>query len=368
MASIKSHIILPLCFCLLTLAAPAQEADTCKVSHNLFHKVGDSLLHGLEVGANVGTTGIGLNLAMPVSDAVRLRMGVDYFPHTNVPMTFNLMSYAGVGDDDTDPETKFDRLAELMKDFTGIEVDRKVKMNAKGTMLDFKFLVDVFPIKNNRHFYATAGFYWGSSKVGHIENNVVDAPSLIGCMMYNRYYDYFMNYTFLDEPLYKDVWFPEDLGHTLREKFERYGRIGAHVGDFKDGQPYMMEPDENGMVRADMYVNHFKPYVGVGYTTELSKDGRWTFSVDAGALFWGRPRIYTHERYYYNVKEDKWMYGYITNPDPDGDGVPDYEIGDKVDLAQDVDHISGKAGTYVDIAKTIRVYPVVNLRIALKLF
>lgn len=362
MANIKSHIFIPLCFLMLMFGASAQTVDSLTVGRKLFDH--------LEVGANVGTTGIGLNLAMPVHDIVRLRVGVDYFPHSNVPMTFNLMSYAGIDEDEnTDPDTKFDRLTGLMKDLTGIEVDKKVKMNAKGTMLDFKFLVDVFPIKNNRHFYATAGFYWGASKVGHIENNVIDAPSLIGCMIYNRYYDYFVNYEFYDKPLFNGVTIdPDEIGLPLREKFLRYGRIGAHVGNFKDGQPYMMEPDENGMVRADMYVNHFKPYLGVGYTTDITKDGRWTFSVDAGALFWGRPRIYTHERYYYDIKDDKWTYGYINNPDPDGDGVPDYEIGGKVDLAKDVEHISGKAGTYVDIAKTMRVYPVVNLRIALKLF
>ena len=140
------------------------------------------------------------------------------------------------------------------------------------------------------------------------------------------------------------------------------------MGDFKNGDPYMMEPDENGMVRADMYVNHFKPYIGVGYTTPISKDGRWTFSVDAGALFWGRPHILTHEHYYYDVSGDKWSYGYISNPDPDGDGEAEYVVGDNIDISKDVENISGKVGTYVDIAKSMHVYPVVNLRIALKLF
>ena len=42
----------------------------------------------------------------------------------------------------------------------------EVRMIGKPKMLNFKFLVDVFPFQENRHWHFTAGFYLGSSKIG----------------------------------------------------------------------------------------------------------------------------------------------------------------------------------------------------------
>ena len=56
-----------------------------------------------------------------------------------------------------------------------------------------------------------------------------------------------------------------DLIGKLADRFIRYGRMGMHVGDFDDGVPYMMEPGDDGMVRAEVKTNAFKPYFGLGY-------------------------------------------------------------------------------------------------------
>ncbi|MDE5751435.1 MAG: hypothetical protein K2H88_02230, partial [Duncaniella sp.] len=121
----------------------------------------------------------------------------------------------------------------------------------------------------------------------------------------------------------------------LKEKMEGYGRVGIHVGDHADGSPYMMEPDKDGTVKADMFVNSFKPYLGLGYVTSVGKDKRINIGVDGGVLFWGgTPSIRTHEN---------------------------------VDLSDDVNNITGKVGDYVETAKSLKVYPVVNFRIAYRI-
>lgn len=363
----KRHFILPLFLSLMSLCSLAQ--STTHTSQSFFKSLSSDIkLNSLNLGVTAGTTGLGVELELPVLSRLNVRAGVNYTPRTNIPMTFNLMSYAG---DNADPnmsdDDRFNRLSELMEQFTGMKVDREVKTHAKGTMVDFKFLIDFYPLRNNRHWYATAGFYWGSSKVGHIENTIDEAPSLMGVVMYNKLYDFFVEQKYFFEPIYGDVFIDPMVGMTMEEKFLRYGRVGAHLGDFKEGAPikagtpYLLEPDENGTVHADMYVHSFKPYVGIGYTACISKDGRWNIGFDAGALFWGKPKILTHENYIYY---SDGTVGYGTVTDPDFDGV----IGPAVDVAKDVEGITGKVGSYCKVAKSINVYPVLNFKISYKLF
>lgn len=361
---IERHILLPLIITVLTPAASAQKAVSATGNHTI------SPFNRLDVELTAGTTGLGLDFSTPISDMVRLRAGVNYIPRNNVPLSFDLMSYGG---EDTDEETtsqRFDKLSAMLEDFTGVKIDRQIDMNAHGTMVDFRLLVDVFPLPNNKHWHATAGFYWGSKKVGHIENTIQEAPSLMGVIIYNNMYEYFMTDQFYDKPFYGDAYLDPLVGLEMKEKFRRYGRLGAHVGDFVEGSPmyeegkttpYMLKPDENGTIRADMFVNSFKPYVGIGYNACVSKDGRWNIGFDAGALFWGKPKIYSHERYLY-YEDGTVSYGTVTDPD-----FPGF-IGPEVDLATDVDHISGKAGDYCRLAKAIHVLPVLNFKISYKLF
>ena len=91
------------------------------------------------------------------------------------------------------------------------------------------------------------------------------------------------------------------------------------------------------MVKADMHVNRFKPYVGIGYEGNLSKkDDRWKIAVDGGVLFWGgSPEVITHEG---------------------------------VDLVHDVKNVSGKVGSYVDAIEKFKVYPMLNVRFTRRLF
>ena len=128
-----------------------------------------------------------------------------------------------------------------------------------------------------------------------------------------------------------------DMIENLAERFYRYGRMGMHVGDYDDGTPYMMEPGDDGMVRAEVKTNAFKLYLGLGYGGRLLKDNdKFHIAVDLGAMFWGgSPRIITHEG---------------------------------VDLAKDVSNISGKVGDYVSLAKSFKVFPVLDVRFVYNIF
>jgi hypothetical protein len=123
-------------------------------------------------------------------------------------------------------------------------------------------------------------------------------------------------------------------GAILHEK----GDIRYAKGDLihKAGDPYQMLPDEDNMVKVTAKTNSFRPYLGMGYETSLTKDKRTSISVNAGILLWGgSPEITTHEGI--NVKKDL------------------------MDL-------KGKFADNVNSLSHLNVYPVFTLRLTRRLF
>ncbi len=295
-------------------------------------KADDNIFRHLDVGASVGTTGIGFDVSTHITDHVRVRAGLDFTPHISFPMSFSLQSYTdGVGV----TGGNFEKLQNYMYKLTHINVDDRVELDGKPTMTNFKFLVDVYPWKT-KGWRFTAGFYIGSRKSAKAINTMGEMPSLVAVNIYNSFYDYIMSDEAIDEPFFGDVYWDPFLIEDLRADLENEGHMGIHVGDFKDGKPYMMQPDSDGMVKVSAFVNCFKPYVGLGYTSALDKAKRFNLDVDFGMMIWGgSPKLITH---------------------------------DGTDLTNQVKNIKGKPGDYVDLMKSFKVYPVVSVRFSYKLF
>ena len=292
----------------------------------------------LDASLTVGSTGLGFDLASPMGEYAQLRAGFSFMPHIHYKMNFEVQ----VGDDASKSKSKFQTLSGLLKDMTGYQVDNSVDMIGVPTYYNFNLLVDVFPFKNNKHWHFTAGFYWGNSMIGKAYNTTEDMPSLVAVGIYNNMYDKAINYepfvtinyngnpiAITDNPEYQEM---------LYEKFREYGRMGVWIGNHvSDGSPYIVEPDENSMVKAEVRVNTFKPYLGFGYGGRLFKgDDRYKISFDCGAMFWGgTPSILTH---------------------------------DGTDLAKDVEDVKWKVGDYVRLIKGVKAFPVLNVRITRTLF
>lgn len=279
----------------------------------------------LDLGLTLGTTGIGFDLATPLGEYVQIRTGFEFMPRFTKSLHFDIQSFS---DDGSLIDTQFDNLSDRLESFTGYKADSQVKMNGKPTLWNFKLLFDVFPFRN-KHWHLTAGFNWGPSQIAEAINDLEDAPTLVAVNIYNNIYEKVSE----GENVFGDF----DVDPDLRRKIKRSGRMGIHVGDYDDGTPYLMEPDENCTVSAKVTVNSFKPYLGFGYGGKLFKnDNRYQVSFDAGLMFWGgEPAITTH---------------------------------DGTNLSKDVSNISGKVGDYVDFISGIKVFPVLNLRITRRLF
>ena len=292
----------------------------------------------LDVSLTAGSTGLGFDLASPMGEYAQLRAGFSFMPHIHYKMNFEVQ----VGDDASKSKSKFQTLSGLLKDMTGYQVDNSIDMIGVPTYYNFNLLVDVFPFKNNKHWHFTAGFYLGNSMIGKAYNTTEDMPSLVAVGIYNNMYEKAIN----KEPFVtvdyngNPISVPDDPEQIewLSKKFSEYGRMGVWIGNHvSDGSPYIVEPDENSMVKAEVRVNAFKPYLGFGYGGRLFKgDDRYKISFDCGAMFWGgTPSILTH---------------------------------DGTDLAKDVEDVKWKVGDYVRLIKGVKAFPVLNVRITRTLF
>ncbi|MBD5310428.1 MAG: hypothetical protein HDS10_08440 [Bacteroides sp.] len=287
----------------------------------------------LSVSFTLGSGGLGLEVSTPLTSRARLRTGVEWVPTFTIPMNFELSSFSGEG-----ASNDVSHIQEMVKDLMGLDMDDKVTMDAKPNMLNYKLLVDVFPFRNNRHWYVSAGFYIGSPVIGRAKNNRSEMQTLVGVNIYNRAYRYFTSPEF--DPymvaIGNGTYLDPELAMEYRDKFERYGSVGIQIGNFKDGSPYMMEPTKDGKVTAKATTNNFRPYLGVGYNGAVDKKGKLELGFDAGVLFWG--------------------------------GVPNVITHDGVNMTKDLEDIRGKVGDYMSFMKALPVFPILNFKITYTIF
>lgn len=293
----------------------------------------------LDASLSLGTTGIGIDVSSLVTEWAQLRAGFTFMPHFDYKMNFEIQ----VGDEWSESALKFQNLSKTLKDITGYQVNNSIDMIGEPTYYNFHILFDVFPFKTNRHWHFTAGFYWGNSQITKACNTTEDMLSLVAVGIYNNMYEKAIrkepfvtitmnngnSYAITDDPEYQDM---------LSEKFAEYGRMGVRIGDYiSDGSPYVIEPDENSMIKVTMKANSFKPYLGFGYGGRLLKgDNRYKISFDCGAMFWGgSPSVITH---------------------------------DGTDLVHDVTNHSDLIGDCVKFAKSFKVFPVISVRLTRTIF
>lgn len=306
----------------------------------------NKIFNHLDIALTAGSSGLGIEFASPIGNMVQLRTGFSFMPEFRPKMNFGVQ----VGDDPEESKSKFEQMSSALSKLVGYEVDNTIDMIGDPNIYNWSVLVDVRPFKNNKHWHFTAGFYLGPSTIAYSYNTTEDMPSLLAVGIYNRFYDYFAEEKYWDAPIYDDVFLDPSIGDGIKSMLEGYGRMGMNMGTYKrdiynengelvhkKGDKYIMTPGENSMVKAQMKVNMFKPYVGFGYGGRLIKNNdRAHISFDCGIMMWGgSPSLITH---------------------------------DGTDLIHDVENVPGKVGDYVDVFEHLKVYPVLNLRLSYRLF
>ena len=212
----------------------------------------------LSAGLTIGTTGIGIDLAAPVTEYLQVRAGYNFCSGIKYK-------------EDIDYRAKG-------------QPTKKTEVEGKLHLGTAKLLLDVFPFRNTP-FHFTTGFYIGTDEIIKAEN-------------------------------------------TIPVKAFDKGE-GILIGD------YIVEFDQDGIAKATIKVNKFRPYVGIGFGRSVPRK-RIGVSGDLGVMFWGKPKLYEKQT-----------------------GM-DLEV-TKSDLGSDSDK-------YFDIMSKITVYPTLTIRICGRIF
>lgn len=317
----------------------------------------------LEVGASVGTTGIGIELSTPINHRLQLRAGVSYMPTISSVASFSMSSVGGNGQVDENGqsilnEEKTERLAELLGSLiNNNEIDNKVDMDRRLGYFNAKLLVDWFPFEHNKKWHYTTGLFVGSKQVAKICNTIEESPTAIAMIMYNNMYDQIQhlepgefptvsvgNHSFELDPA---------AGQGVIDAFNYYGRVAVQMGQLENGNYFYIDPDKNGMLKAEGLVNLVKPYVGFGYKNSFGADKRWNFDFDAGIMIWGTPKVICDG------------YEYIDDTSLE---YSNRLVRKQVDLVNELKGVGGVVGKYINVIKAFPVLPVIEVKLSYKIF
>ena len=208
----------------------------------------EGLFNHLSVGLNTGTSGFGIDAAMPVHKLVTVRAG------------FSGMGWGEIKFKAINTAAELTQMQMVEEDAIkrAQQVD-KVELALKPNFWNFYVLGEVHPFRN-QPFYFSAGLFFGSQNFLHFRNTndgalgfLYDANQKV--QDYNR------------------------LFHT------NYPPVGVQFGD------YVFTADENGNIDVRMKTNAVKPYLGVGFGQHLAKTHRVSLAVDLGLMFWGSPKF-----------------------------------------------------------------------------
>lgn len=420
---------------MLGLSAVGKAQDTSIQKNGWFNH--------FDVAFTVGTSGLGFDLATPMSEWARLRMGGVFRPLYRYDASFNME--VGEGLSNAEQNYRFEKLSTTLQALTGKTPNRTVDMQGDLKMNQFKFLVDIFPFKNFRKLHFTVGFYYGNDVIVDVRNtpesvrnleainaynsmykkalgkeslidfgslgiedaggatfeeankslrywgaradgpvekgyNEGDVPSDVNEMFgidpsNNRYYaehgvslpigtmkrdliaeeDIYYDYSeVLDNPYYVDT----DNGQELvtyrtdaNGRVKKAGELKYRKGEVirRAGETLRFVPDENNSITAAARVNKFRPYLGVGIDTPITKDKRTCVGLDAGVMFWGgRPSV-----------------DISTPVGVDAEGNKVYTT---VNLVEDVNDLPSNVERYVNSVKKYTVFPEISLRISQRLW
>ncbi len=196
------------------------------------------------VGANlgVGTEGISIGVAAPVTNYLEVGLGVNFMPgfKANGDVDINVKSTDNPG------------LKAVLKNYDLRTIN--IEGNMARTTLDFKVSAYPFGVKND--FFVVAGFSFAGKDIVSIEGN----NSEIGRL-------------YAEHPEYRD-----EIKRIITANVDQYD----------------ITIDDKGHAEGDVRVNAFRPYLGLGYGRLVPK-GRVGFRVEAGVQFMGKMKVYQND-------------------------------------------------------------------------
>ncbi len=189
----------------------------------------------LAAGITLGTDGIGIEVAAPLTYQFSARVGFAFMPKFKYTTTKNLGK---------DPA------------FVNYPNDQPIDIKGNLNLFQGKLLFDYYPFAKSS-FHLTAGAYFGSRDVVKVVNT-------------NNFVE-------------QSQWGTAGL------------QLGKGDGVY---DKYTAVTDDKGNVNVNMRVNGFRPYLGVGFGRAVPSKHRVSVQCDLGVQFWGKPKVMAHLMYF----------------------------------------------------------------------
>ena len=209
--------------------------------HAQYNDVEWGLFNHLSVGVGLGTTGISVDVAAPISPYVAVRGGADILPNIKFHPALDL---------GTDKDIK-----KFVYEWFDVDLPEKIDFDGKLKFTAGHLLVDVYPFKKSS-FHVTAGAYLGSKQIAYLN-------------------------TAGDQILLKTVY-----DYNQLEISNLLGKAGVELGN------YLLVPDKDGIIKTSLEVNALRPYIGIGFGRAIPTKYRFACNFDLGLQYWGTPKIY----------------------------------------------------------------------------
>ena len=213
------------CFMML-MGATTASAQLDFYERGIFNHVG--------LNAGIGTEGIDVGIAAPITDYLELGLGVNFMPSFTVKGDANL---------DITVPAEYEQY---------VPKDNKVRIkgNFSRTTMDVK--LSVYPFGDNSSFFVAGGFSYGGEKIAKLSGS-------------------------------------SDIVSTLIA-------MGMNPNDFTaDLSDYDIKFDENGDIHGDIRVKKFRPYVGLGFGRMVPKK-RVSCRFEMGCQFMGKMKVYQNDK------------------------------------------------------------------------
>lgn len=183
---IKEQLSTALIWLLPCMPIAAQTTETSSESATTPNILRNGIFNHIDFAVTGGTSGFGFEFATPVTEWTRLRAGGVFRPLKHETAKFGIEVAENL--DPSMNSQRFNKLADMMQTFNGYRPKSVVEMEGDLSMNNFKFLVDVFPFKNNRHWYVTVGFYYGNGTLIEAKNKAESMNTLTAIATYNNMY------------------------------------------------------------------------------------------------------------------------------------------------------------------------------------
>lgn len=188
-----------------------------------------NLFNHLGVGAHVGTTGFGFEVATPITKFISARAGITIMPGFNFK---------------TDVDGTYEVAANKVPSLAG-PVTQDFTMNVEGSLsrTQGSLIFNVYPLPDFTSFYVAAGGYFGGRQIVGV------------------------------------------TGHSDELK-QLADNASIDLGDYK------IPVDKDGNVDGALKVTGFRPYLGLGFGRPVPK-GRINLGFELGVQFMGKMKVYT---------------------------------------------------------------------------